>query len=538
MSVVRTIADELHETLAHRSPTTAARRGTPGDGDRLPDFSENADAEFDRALAALERKARAVDPRGLTTTDRITRDVVLQQVGAERDRIACRWVESAVSDAVTTPVPDLLLTLATLPVDTRRRRAEHLRRIRQLPEFFRTLAERHRAGIAAGRTPVARLVKAAIKHLDNQHANIDDLCRGQGREIATTAILTYRDMLLTEVLPHGRDDDHAGACRLPGGEAAYETAVRAHTTTALSAQRLHRVGLDVLAGLSEEFTELGWRVFRTGHLPDVFARLRDDPALRWHDGAEMLAAAREAVRRAEVAAPQWFHRVPTRPCEIAAYPKSGSPTTPPAYRTGSLDGSRPGTYYLNTKRPGDQMRYKAEVTAFHEGVPGHHLEVSLRQERADLPVLRRTVSFDAFADGWALYAERLADEMGLYSDDLSRLGMLALDCLRAARLVVDTGLHANGWTRRGAVAFLRDHTPLGHAAVEAEVDRYLSAPGQALAYLVGRLEIQRLRASAERVLGPRFDPRDFHEVVLSEGPVPLGSLAELVTVWMSRLNVG
>ncbi|XVV07129.1 DUF885 domain-containing protein [Actinosynnema sp. CA-248983] len=531
MSVVRAIADELHETLAHRYPTSAALCGTAGPHDRLPDFREDADAEFDRALAGLGARARAVDPKGLTTTDRITRDVVLQQVGAERDRVACRWVEFGVGDAVSTPASGVLLALATMPVRTRRERAEHLSRIRQLPEFFDTLSARHRIGIAAGRTPVARLVRAAIAHLDGHLANIDEICRGQGREIATTAILRHRDMLLAEVLPHGRDDDHAGVCRLPGGEAAYETAVRAHTTTDLSAQRLHRVGLDVLAGLADEFAELGWRVFRTRHLPDVFARLRDDPDLRWRDGAEMLAAAREAVRRAEVAAPQWFHRVPARSCAVAAYPKSGSAGTPHAYLTGSLDGSRPGTYYVNTKRPGEQMRYKAEVTAFHEGVPGHHLEVSLRQERADLPVLRRTVPMNAFADGWALYAERLADEMGLYSDDLSRLGMLALDSLRAARLVVDTGLHANGWTRRGAVAFLRDHTPMGHAAIEAEVDRYLADPGQALAHLVGRLEIQRLRAQAERALGGRFDLRDFHEVVLAEGRVPLGLLSELVTAW-------
>jgi uncharacterized protein (DUF885 family) len=179
------------------------------------------------------------------------------------------------------------------------------------------------------------------------------------------------------------------------------------------------------------------------------------------------------------------------------------------------------------------VRYKNEVTSFHEAVPGHHFEVTNAESRTELPMVRRTGSVTAYREGWALYSERLADEMGLYSDDLSRLGMLMMDSTRAGRLVVDTGLHAKGWSRQQAIDYLLANTPMAPHHVVSEVDRYLAAPGQALAYMVGRLEIQRLRRFAEAELGDRFDIRDFHEAVLGEGPVPLSVLAELIEEWVA-----
>jgi uncharacterized protein (DUF885 family) len=250
----------------------------------------------------------------------------------------------------------------------------------------------------------------------------------------------------------------------------------------------------------------------------------------------MLDSARDAVERAERAAPAWFGIMPTSRCVVEAVPEAEAPNAPAAYYSPTaLDGSRPGTYYANTSRAQERYRYQSEAIAFHEAVPGHHFQITLAQEMTHLPMLRRLAGITSYLEGWGLYCERLADEMGLYSDDVARLGMLAADSMRAGRLVVDTGLHALGWSRTQAVDYLREHTPLALVEIESEVDRYIAAPGQALAYMVGRLEIQRIRAEAEQVLGDRFDIRAFHDVVLGGGPLPLAVLDEVVGAWAASV---
>jgi uncharacterized protein (DUF885 family) len=191
-------------------------------------------------------------------------------------------------------------------------------------------------------------------------------------------------------------------------------------------------------------------------------------------------------------------------------------------------------YYANTDQVTERFRHQAEATAFHEAVPGHHFQLSIALELPDMPLLRRIAEVNAYTEGWGLYTERLADEMGLYSDDVARLGMLTADSMRAGRLVVDTGLHAKGWSRARAVAYLSEHTPMAAVEIEAEVDRYIAFPGQALSYMVGRLEIQRIRTAAEAALGEKFDIRGFHDVVLGNGPLPLSVLAEVVEDWVAE----
>jgi uncharacterized protein (DUF885 family) len=200
----------------------------------------------------------------------------------------------------------------------------------------------------------------------------------------------------------------------------------------------------------------------------------------------------------------------------------------------AMDGSRPGTYFANTYKAEERHRYVAEATAFHEAVPGHHFQITLSLELTDLPMLRRLADFNAFIEGWGLYSERLADEMGLYSDDVARLGMLAADSMRACRLVVDTGLHAKGWTRDQVVTYMRDNSVMPMIEIEQETDRYIADPAQALAYMVGRLEIQRIRADAERAMGDRFDVRSFHDTVLGQGPLPLGVLDGVISDWAAN----
>jgi uncharacterized protein (DUF885 family) len=261
--------------------------------------------------------------------------------------------------------------------------------------------------------------------------------------------------------------------------------------------------------------------------------------MRWRDGEELLEAARAAITRAEKAAPQWFGVLPSQGCTVQPVPDTEAPGAPAAYYLPpALDGSRPGIYFANTYKAQERDRHIAEAVAFHEAVPGHHFQLTRAQELTDLPLLRRLSPFTAYAEGWGLYAERLADEMGLYSGDVARLGMLAEDSVRAARLVVDTGLHAKGWSRQRVVDFLRANTTMSDVEIRTETDRYISAPGQALAYMTGRLEIQRIRAGAEQALGDRFDIRAFHDTVLGSGALPLSVLDEVVRAWVAAEQTG
>jgi len=220
---------------------------------------------------------------------------------------------------------------------------------------------------------------------------------------------------------------------------------------------------------------------------------------------------------------------------VEEVPAAAAPGAPAAYYMApSADGSRPGTYFANTYQVTERFKHTAEVTAFHEAIPGHHFQISLALSLDDIPLLRRVNGFTAYVEGWGLYTERLAQEMGLYSGDVALLGMLSMDSLRAGRLVVDTGLHAKGWSREQAIDYLRTNSPMPLVEIEAEVDRYIAYPGQALSYMVGRLEILRMRQAAERRLGDRFDIRAFHDVVLGSGAVPLGVLDTLVGEWVER----
>ncbi len=346
------------------------------------------------------------------------------------------------------------------------------------------------------------------------------------------AFAAFRDALRSDVLPTARSTDAPGLVHLPEGPERYRLLVRMHTTTDRTPEELHQAGLDLVAGIHEEFRELGGRLFATSDLGEIFDRLQTDPTLRWGSAAEILAAAERAVRRAEAASGDWFGRLPEAVCALEAIPELEAAGSAPAYyMPPAVDGSRPGTYFTNVNDPTSRTSFDLESVAYHEAVPGHHFQISVALELPDLPVIRRLPLFTAYAEGWGLYSERLADEMGLYSSDLQRMGMLSADVWRASRLVVDTGIHAFGWTRQQAVDYMRENTPVAPIDVSAEIDRYIAYPGQALSYMSGRLEIERLRREAEAELGPRFDIKAFHDAVLGSGALPLSVLADVVHAW-------
>ena len=353
------------------------------------------------------------------------------------------------------------------------------------------------------------------------------------------ALKRYRDFLADELLPHGRSADSTGMAGLPNGAACYAASIRNHTTLSLSAEEHHRRGQEALEKVHGEFRALGMSVWGTDDLAAIFERLRSDPELFFDSEEAIISAATAALDGARNAMSGYFGRLPKADCVVQPIPDYQAPySTIAYYRHPAPDGSRSGEYFVNTYAPETRPRHEAEVLAFHEAIPGHHLQIAIAQELQQLPAFRRHMGMTAFVEGWALYSERLADEMGLYSSDVDRLGMLSFDAWRAARLVVDTGLHAMGWTRSESKHFLEANTPVALNNIDNEVDRYLNWPGQALAYKTGQFEILALRAEAEEVLGEDFDLSAFHDVVLEAGAVTLPILRERVKAWQDRIAQG
>ena len=435
---------------------------------------------------------------------------------------------------------------------TREHGLGYISKLRSMPSFVDGWIDGLRDGARAGRVATARGVTAAVDAFDallSSDAADDPLASQEPpselspadaaawradvvaaiRDATRPALAKLRTVLHDELLPVARTDQQPGICHLPGGEESYAGQLWASTSTGLTPQAVHELGLQQLALLDDEYRGLGASTLGIEEPAGLREQLRMDSSLRYTSADEIIADAMAAVARAETEVPRWFARLPKAVCNVVA-----ASSGPLAYYTGpSPDGNRPGTYYVNAANPAAWARYQLEVTTFHEAVPGHHLQLALAQE-ADLHPVVGELEVASFGEGWGLYAERLADEMGLYSSPLQRVGMLALDSLRAARLVVDTGIHAMGWSREAAIEFLLTHTALDRANAATEIDRYIATPGQATSYMIGRLEIQRLRAHARQRLGSGFSVKQFHDIVLGSGMTPLRQLARSIDVWLDQ----
>jgi uncharacterized protein (DUF885 family) len=542
------LADDALEVLFDAFPLDATLVGIRDRDALLPDPGEAAEREYVARFRGIAAAAGKLVGAGAVGADALTLELTGAFCAGHADRLDARKLEWQITDLFVAPASGLLFVVPMITLADPGQAAAYADRLAAMGGYLAGVADRHRAGVAAGRVPVARLVAAAGAQIDDYLAapDRDPLARpaadrpDQERAaveaalagVVRPALRAYREVLGAEIAPHGRDDEHPGLCWLPGGEETYRALVRAETTTARTPQELHETGLAVLARLAGEYAELGGRVFGERDPVAVRQRLRTDPALRCESAEQMLALVSAAIERAEAAAPGWFGTVPAQRCEVRAVPADEQDRAPMAYYLSApLDGSRPGIYFQNTRDPGAQPRHPLEATAFHEAVPGHHFQSTRAAAQADGPMLRRIAVLSGYDEGWALYCERLADEMGLYSSDLARFGMLDGDAIRATRLVVDTGLHALGWSRSRAVEFMLANTAAGPAEVEVEIDRYTAEPAQALSYLVGRLEFERLRADAAARLGAAFDLPAFHDLVLGTGALPLDALSRRVRAW-------
>ncbi|HWD54504.1 MAG TPA: DUF885 domain-containing protein [Acidimicrobiales bacterium] len=544
------LASELLTTVLDADPLAGSLYGFPGFDDRLPDLSAEAEERVAADLGSIAQRSEAQSDEGLGEPEHQTLDFVRVMARSMAEAARVPLTEFTICDTFVAPVPGILTTLPKVQLDTEERRQGYLTRLHALPELLAIAGTRHRRGTHAGRTAVARLVESAVAQLDlligdpdlggvaRAEQDHDGFRRAVGEAIdhdVRPALAAYRDGLKADILPAARDDEHPGICFLPDGEAMYRAMARLHTSTDYAPDELHAMGRDIAAQVREELVETGSRLWRTSEPVEIFDHLCNDPDLRYSNRDEMLEHARRVVAAAEEEAPRWFATVPDQPCTVEPVPEAEEAGMAAAYyMPGAIDGSRRGTYYLNTSKPEERHRYAAEDIAFHEAVPGHHFQLTIAMESTDLSPARRVLHDTACAEGWGLYSERLADEMGLYSDDVARMGLFAADSWRASRLVVDTGLHALGWSRRQALDWLGANTPMPRIEVESEVDRYISFPGQALAYMVGRREIVRLRALAAERLGAGFDLKQFHDLVLRVGTLPLPAMARTVERWVER----
>ena len=533
------LAGELLDAYLDNEPLSASMLGLPGYDERLPDISAAAEARAADIFAGIAARADAADDNGLDEWQRQTLDFVRHVASVIAETTPLPLVEFTITDLYVAPAPMLLHVLPQLPLSDRARIAAYRTRLQAIPEFLQTAAERHNEGVRAGRTPIARLVKSAVTQIDRvlTDPTFGNVAREGAEDVVDAvvrpAFVVYRDAI-APLIDHARGDDEPGLTHIPGGKAMYDALVGQHTSRTRSAAELHTVGLELTGQLADEYAALGSGVFGTRDRAEIFDRLRTDPSLRYTSSDEMLEQARTAVRRAEEAAPDWFGRIPETPCLVEPIPEATAEGAPPAYYVpGALDGTRQGTYFLNTTSPEERFRHTAESFAFHEAVPGHHFQLTIAQALTELPLARRLLRDTACTEGWGLYSERLADEMGLYSSDITKLGMLTADSLRVGRLVVDSGLHLHGWSRQQAIDWMAENTPMPMIEVATEVDRYIAMPGQALSYMVGRLELLGLRAAATSRLTKNFDLRDFHDLLLRVGPLPLTALRGAVDRWVA-----
>jgi uncharacterized protein (DUF885 family) len=539
------LADDLYDYRLRTAPTWAHTIGEYRYAAGFEQVSRAAEEAAAAEARALADRADAIDEGDLGEQDRITRSMIAWDATSRADLLDGRTAEFGANPifGVQASLGVYVPKFAVPDADV----AEAMvGKFGAVATYFHDAAERHREGLASGRTPAEFAVGQTVEQLDKWLATPVhddpmlavqdpptgvDAARWHERLLAVVqkqvrpAAEHYRDVLRDEVAPHARPDERCGLTYLPDGDDLYAKAAVYYTTTDKSPQEIHEIGLQQVASLADEYAALGPEVVGSDDVPTVLGALRDDPALHHVNGDDIVADSKTAMAKARAAMGDWFGRLPKSDCDVEA-------TTSGAiayYFAPPKDGSRGGVFFMNVSDPEGWGRFEIEGTAYHEGIPGHHLQLAIAAELDDVPEFRKRAFIAAYGEGWGLYTERLADEMGLYSTPLDRMGMLSADSMRACRLVVDTGMHALGWSRDRAIDYMLTNSPMRRGPVTAEIDRYAVTPGQALSYMIGRLEIQRIRREAEQRLGGSFDIKAFHDAMLDSGPMPLGLLDQVVS---------
>ena len=550
-SAIDAIAERFWEDFLVLAPTTATVYGDDRYDDRLDDPGPEGRAAV-RALAErVRREAAEVPEAGLPVEDRITRDMLLivAELALTGDDLAFHEIRTLSHiDGAQTVLPQLAVMQAA---DTPERLEKWLARLNAYGPHLDATIDILRDGMASGRTSARIVAERTVRQLegllsmpvDESPLVVMSQVAGDAerervaavvRDVIRPADQRFLDMLRDEYLPTTREAPGLGTA--PGGEALYRYAMRSWTTLDQDPRDVHQVGLDELAMIDEERREIARQ---EGFGDDVEAyreSVAADPANQAASREELVARATEDITRAGEAAPRVFGRLPRAGCDVRPVEPFKEKDAPFAYYyPPTADGTRSGIYYVNTYDLPSRTYSKLASTTFHEAIPGHHFQISLEMEHPSLNTFRRMgarLTGAAYVEGWGLYSERLADELGLYRNPAERLGMLDAQAWRASRLIVDTGMHALGWTRRQSIDWLL-RTGLSETDAVIETDRYIVWPGQALSYMTGLREIRRLRRELEARDGAAFDIKRFHDELIGHGSLPLATLGRELPTWVT-----
>ncbi|MCX7053587.1 MAG: DUF885 domain-containing protein [Proteobacteria bacterium] len=546
--------DAEWERGLRENPTAATYIGDHRFDDRWPDFSPAAlktSYEGDKAvIAALDK----IDAQQLTPEDRLNRDLFRRQYQASIDTYdyGSQYTPLSQSDGLASMhrITDVVVFKTVQDYE------QWLSRIGTIDKLVDQNIALMREGVKRGQVPPKIIMQRVPPQLDKQivtdptqspfyeafrkmpdsipaaeQARLQAAARDAITKTVVPSYTKLKQYVVNEYMPRTRDT--VGLWDTPNGEARYAELARFYTTTNMTPDEIHEIGLKEVARIHEEMLKVIAQTSFKGSFDEFLTYLRTDPKFRYTDSKDLLEAYEAMAKRVDPLLPQYFGKLPRMPYGVRPIAEQVAPDTTTAYYQGpAMDGRRAGYYYVNLYKPEERPKYEIPVLTIHEAVPGHHLQISLAQELGELPQFRRDFEATAFVEGWALYSESLGEEMGFYEDPYDKFGQLTYEMWRAVRLVVDTGLHHKHWTRQQAIDYFKANAAKTELDIINEIDRYIGTPGQALAYKIGELKIKQLRGEATQQLGDQFDIRAFHDVVLGSGAIPLDVLEANVHRWI------
>ena len=555
-SDLQQLSSDFFQNSLDSSPTSAIMRGHKKYFDQIEELNEETFEKETKAVNDFISRLESIDSESLSNREKVTHGMLEFALSSNKDSLMDRsWEFGAGVSGFTGFLIDYNQQMFVPDPES----ADMLlKRLELYKRLFTQIADVQMVGLKSNRVATERNLLRTIDQLENYlgasleedplllvnfSPEISESFISDWREKAKQIIdlnirptvLAYLEQLKSDHIPKGRSDEHSGIMWIDGGEETYLRALRKYTGYKnITVKEVHEVGLSEIERLKKEFFEIGKNVFPGVSTPEeVLQKMQTEPSMRYESKEQMLQLAVDTIERAYKPLDQWFTVFPKSPCKVLPVPAESEQHAPPAYYYPPLpDGSRDGTYFLNTYKAETKSIFEAESVAFHEAIPGHHLDRTIAVELQDVPEFQKYVASTAFVEGWGLYSEQLANEMGLYSNDVQQLGRLGNDAWRACRLVLDTGMHGMGWSRDKAIEFFRANSPIEEINAEIETDRYIAWPGQACSYKMGQLKIEELRRKAENELGNNFDIRLFHDEVLCDGGITLPILENKIDTFI------
>ena len=552
------LAEDFFKASLESSPTSAIMRGRKEYFDQIEELTEEKFEKEIQNVNNFKQRLSEIDFENLSSREKVTYGMLEFALDSNHDSLIDRsWEFSA---GVAGFEGFLIDYNQQMFVPDKESSDMLLKRLELYQRFYTQISDVQKQGLSKNRVATQRNLERSIDQLEsyldtsleedplllvNFSPEIDENEVSQWKDKAKDiiekyvrpSVMSYLEQLQVDHLPKGRTDENPGIMWIDGGEEVYLRSLRKYTGhKETTVKEVHEIGLSEIDRLKKEFFEIGKNVFDGVEKPeDVLYKMQTEPSMRYESKEQMLQLAVDTIERAYKPLAEWFTVFPKAPCKVLPVPAQSEKHAPPAYYFPPLpDGSRDGTYFLNTYKAETKSIFEAESVAFHEAIPGHHLDRTIAVELEDVPDFQRYTASTAFVEGWGLYSEQLANEMGLYSNDVQQLGRLGNDAWRACRLVLDTGMHGMGWSRDQAIDFFRSNSPIEEINANIETDRYIAWPGQACAYKMGQLKIEELRRRAENELGEKFDIRYFHDEVLCDGGITLSILENKIEAFIDK----